>query len=171
MSDVVNPLALPDRPDPDEIVASAWGDWVHDQLATPHGAAAHRAAVQTVQSAVVTAVNFDVVDRDVAGCRTSQSTYVIRARGMYLVTFSGYFDGYAGPAGNRRHLALRVNNVTTGYPRTEQGPVTGLETMMNLASELPLNAGDILEFIVYQDAGLALNFWQARMAIRLVVPT
>jgi hypothetical protein len=28
----ITPFAAPDRPDPDDIVASAWGDWVHDAL-------------------------------------------------------------------------------------------------------------------------------------------
>lgn len=33
--DEVVPLAavVPDRPDPDEIIASSWGDWVHDRIA------------------------------------------------------------------------------------------------------------------------------------------
>jgi hypothetical protein len=42
-------MAVPDRPDPDDIVASAWGDWVHDrQLNADVQLLARLGAAQTI---------------------------------------------------------------------------------------------------------------------------
>lgn len=59
-------MAAPDRPDPDDIVASNWGQWVHDHQAAPRRFMAWRAASATLGVDGLNDVTFDNKD-DPAG--------------------------------------------------------------------------------------------------------
>jgi hypothetical protein len=161
-------MAVPDRPDPDELIDAEWGRWVQDQVATPHGAAAHRTTPFTAPASTIVAIQYDVVDRDVAGCRTSASLYTAKAAGWYHVTAGGYYD--SNSSGTRRHMAFRLNGSTAGMPQVEMTPPGAEVAILSLAGDVKLALNDTIDVVLYQNTAISLGFQWARFTMRLVIP-
>lgn len=122
------PLALPDRPDPDDIIASTWGQWIHDQIAGDAG----------------------FTQFDHAGLNTAvPAAHILGTTplGPYtwpvIVTVAATYNfGFGNNPGNFQfHLRRLVDNVDRSTPGPFQSTTAGCWYQAHMSSSWEVPAG------------------------------
>ena len=122
-----------------------------------HACAVVRASDQSISDATATAINFLAgatveVDTDGMFDTDSPAQLTIRHQGLYLL---GAHLVWESNTTGRRDLYIEVNdgNVTA----SRQDAATALGTAQTLTTMTPLSVDDVVEMVVYQNSGGALN--------------
>lgn len=154
----VTPLTVPDRPDPDDLIASDWGRWVHDHNATPKRFLLWRNANQTGLADGVNVVAFDGKDDPYGLCDTATS-FRAPVAGVVLVTASISL-GVTGTAANWYSYTRVIDAANTASELRRGAGPAGLSSQVSGGSStvttiLPVAAGDRLGIVaVISAAGL-----------------
>lgn len=115
------------------------------------------AAVQVIPNSVSTALSFDNDVYNPAGIHSTAvnpTRFTVSLAGFYLLNAQVAFATSA--VGNLRQIRSKLNG-TTFLSTTNITPVTGFGSVLETTKLTFLNAGDYIEFYVFQDSGGNLN--------------
>lgn len=142
-------MPIPDRPDPDDIVASAWGQWVHDNLATPRRFRLWRTTSVALGVDGINAVAMEQKDDPYA---MVSGTSQFRAPVAGVVAFAGAAEVAFSPAGAVGHYAALFVNGAEGR-RGSRVTATASVLASQVAAVLKVAAGDLVDLRVYASGG------------------
>lgn len=137
-------MAVPDRPDPGESIASEWGDAVHDYTFAPSGASVYGDA-NTSLTTTFSKMSLNHVNEDPGGYLDNANNQVeipTGGEGLYIIDVTiSTINGSAGAGfGTRAQLRLNGNGVAHGKEDNNGGTAV----RFNLGCIRVLAATDIL---------------------------
>jgi hypothetical protein len=117
----------------------------------------HLAGTQSIPNNTWTPIAWDTTDVDTHGGAPVfvSSLYTCQVAGWY--SYETQVD-FAPSATAFRSVAIQLNgNASQRYAKVQVSGVTGVDTALCTATEVFMNPGDIIETIVFQLSGAALN--------------
>lgn len=143
---------------------ASWGTTVRDNLeflARPPGCKVLRTANQSIPNGTWTSIQFtaaDAFDTDAFHDSATDPEQIVIPTGLGGWYQLNAIAQFASNATGNRAIRARVNgSVIYGGDGVDAAQFTGALTSVNLAEEVLLAAGAVLEIQVYHQAGSALN--------------
>lgn len=149
----VTPFAVPDRPDPDDIIASVWGRWVQDQLVGPTRAALWRNTAQALAVDGANPVVYDTKD-DPRGLAVTASSLKMPAAGIVIVSACSAMTLGGAAAPSQLYLSLLLNGAEVRRGNQLQSPTAGMPPSFTstLSGIVPVALNDTFTTSVYAQA-------------------
>lgn len=126
----------------------------------------YRNATQSIPNATNTTITFDTESIDMDNMFSAPSTNLTVVRpGVYGVQINNAFASSNAGAIRACHIAVNGQWIASH----NDAPGNGVQTLMACSAITPLNAGDVLTMVVFQDSGAALNAGGVSAAPRIAV--
>lgn len=150
-------------------------DWLNRNIRDPQSFLAYaptttvyRNATQSLTTAVNTNVTFDTEVVDTDNMFTSPSANItIQRPGLYEIQTCAIFASSSAGAIRALHIDVNGNHTYS----MNAGPNSSGATSLNVGGVLPLNQGDVINQVCFQNSGGALNVGgdiRHRMSLRLL---